>query len=34
MYQHHQNSAIGFQILDAGGGFIHEWRGDAARTPR
>jgi hypothetical protein len=34
MYQHHQNSAIGFQILDAGGGLIHEWRGDAARTPR
>jgi hypothetical protein len=34
MYQHHQKSAVGFQILDAGGGLIHEWRGDAARTPR
>jgi hypothetical protein len=34
MYLHHQQSAIGFQILDAGGGLIHEWRGDAARTPR
>src|SRR5438477_10437804 len=34
MYQHHQKSAIGFQILDAGGGLIREWRADAARTPR
>ena len=34
MYQHHQKSAIGFQILDAGGGLIHEWRGDATRAPR
>jgi hypothetical protein len=34
MYQDHQKSAIGFQILDVGGGIIHEWRGDAARTPR
>ena len=34
MYKYHQKSAVGFQILDAGGGLIHEWRGDAARTPR
>ena len=34
MYQRHQKSAIGFQILDALGGLIHEWRGDAVRTPK
>ncbi|MFZ3235674.1 MAG: hypothetical protein WA184_09925 [Stellaceae bacterium] len=34
LYNRRQNSAIGFQILAAGGGLIHEWRGDASRTPR
>jgi hypothetical protein len=35
MYRHRQESAIGFQILEGrGGSLIHEWRGDAAGTPR
>ncbi|HEY2842572.1 MAG TPA: hypothetical protein VGJ09_02935 [Bryobacteraceae bacterium] len=26
IYQDHVNSAIGFQILDAAGSLIHEWK--------
>ena len=32
MYQTHQDSAIGFQICDALGSLIHEWRCDAPGT--
>ena len=31
MYRSHEKSAIGFQIRDAAGSLIHEWKRDAGR---